>query len=222
MAFDNGWRGPDIVSSNLVAYLDAGSPNSYVVNYGTTWRDISGNTNNGTLVNTPTFSDINGGAFTLNGTNQWISFGSTINTNAAFTLEFWALRSSDTTPTLFSGTAASGYLQIRMGSTSVSLVNSNIAELGNFGAASATSLNTVSQIVVTKTGTSCVGYTNGTQRNTLVVSATFTTANTTIGVSSGNGEPFTGRIYKFLYYNAVLSATEVLQNYNAQKSRFGL
>ena len=222
MGFDNGWRGPNIVSNGLTLYVDAGSPSSYLTDFGTRWRDISGNTNNGTLVNTPIFSNANGGAFIFGGTTQYIGFGSAINTNAAFTLEFWALRSSNTTPTLFSGNVSSGCLQIRMNDTSVSLVNSNIAELGNFGVTSATALNTISQIVVTKTGTSVVGYTNGTQRGTLTVSATFTTTNLAIGISGGNFEPFSGNVYKFLYYNRVLSANEILQNYEAQKSRFGL
>lgn len=211
----------NIVTNGLVLYLDAGSRMSYPGS-GTTWSDLSGNRNSGTLNNSPTFNTDNQGNIALNGTNQWISFGSVINTNSAFTLEFWALSSTDASPTLFSGTTASGYLQIRMNSTSVSLVNSNIAELGNFGPTSGTPVNTISQIVVTKTGTSCVCYTNGSQKGTLTVTPTFTTTNTTIGISAFNTEFFTGRIYKFQYYNRVLSAQEINQNYNATKTRFGL
>ena len=211
----------NIVTNGLVMYLDAGSRQSYPGS-GATWRDLSGNGYNGTLNNSPTFNTDNGGSIALNGTNQWISFGSVINTNSAFTLEFWALSSVDGNPTLFSGTTANGYLQIRMWTAYVSLVNSFIAELGSFGPTSGTPLNTISQIVITKTGTSCVCYTNGSQKGTLTVTPTFTTTNTTIGVNSGNSEFFTGRIYKFLYYNRVLSAQEIAQNYNATKTRFGL
>ena len=76
MAFSYGWRGPNIVKDGLVLYLDAGSPNSYpLINSSTTWKDISGNANNSSLVNTPTFSTTVGGAFTFNGTNQYIDCG---------------------------------------------------------------------------------------------------------------------------------------------------
>ena len=38
----------------------------------------------------------------------------------------------------------------------------------------------------------------------------------------GNDSFFSGRIYNNKIYNRALSASEVLQNYNAYKSRFGL
>jgi hypothetical protein len=213
--------GDTTVSSGSVLYLDAAQLRSYSGS-GATWTDLSGNSRNGTLNNTPTFNTANGGSIVLNGTNQWIAFGSAINTNAAFTLEFWVQRTSNTTPTLFSGTTASGYLQIRMADTNISLVRSFVAELGNFGVGSATLLNTIYQVVVTRTGSSYVAYTNGVQRGTLTTTQTYTTTNTTIGINSSNSEPFTGRIYRFRHYDRVLTATEILNNYNAIKSRFGL
>lgn len=55
------------VLDNLVVYLDASRPESYPGS-GTTWFDMSGNNNNFQLNNSPTFSN---GTFTFNGTNQW-------------------------------------------------------------------------------------------------------------------------------------------------------
>lgn len=213
--------GDKTISSGSVLYVDAAQLRSYPGS-GTTWTDLSGNGRNGTLTNGPTFNSANGGSIVLDGSNDHISFGSNINTNATFTLEFWAMRTSNTTPTLFSGTTASGYLQIRMNSTNVSLVRSFIAELGNFGASTATSLNIIYNIVITRTGSSYVCFINGTQQGTLTTTQTYTTTNTTIGINSSNSEPFTGRIYRFRHYDRVLTATEILNNYNAIKSRFGL
>ena len=48
-------RGPKIVTSGLVLALDAADKLSYRGS-GTTWRDLSGNNNTGTLTNGPTFS----------------------------------------------------------------------------------------------------------------------------------------------------------------------
>ena len=72
MAFN---RGPKIVTQGLVLALDAASNNSYPGS-GTTWKDLSGNNNTGTLVNGPTFSSANGGTFILDGSNDYINAGS--------------------------------------------------------------------------------------------------------------------------------------------------
>ena len=60
---------PAIVTSGLVLCLDAANPRSYS-GTGTTWTDLSGNGYNGTLVNSPTFSQ---GVFTFNGSTNYIN-----------------------------------------------------------------------------------------------------------------------------------------------------
>ena len=56
---------PSVVTANLTVVLAGLTYSS-----GTTWADSSGNSNNYTLVNSPTFS---GGVFTFNGTNQYVN-----------------------------------------------------------------------------------------------------------------------------------------------------
>ena len=58
-----------IVRSGLVLHLDAARPASYPGS-GTTWTDLSGQGNNGTLTNGPTYSSANGGSIVLDGTND--------------------------------------------------------------------------------------------------------------------------------------------------------
>ena len=213
---------PKIITDGLVLALDAGNVKSYPRS-GTRWSDLSGNNNNGTLTNGPTFNAANGGSIVFDGTNDYVNLASAVNTNASFTLTFWAVRTADANPTLFSGiNVGGGYLQIRMSESYVSLVKSFIAELGNFGASSATSLNTIAQIVLTRTGTTYTVYVDGQQKGTLTFTQTYITANTTIGINSQSTEPFTGRVYQFLYYNRVLSPDEILQNFNATRARFGV
>jgi hypothetical protein len=211
---------PRIVSNGLVLYLDAANPKSYSGS-GTTWSDLSGNGNNGTLTNGPTFDSSNNGSIVFDGVNDFVALPS-INTNSNFTLNFWTKRSSNSTPTLFSGNNTSGYLQIRNGDTAISFVKSIIAELGNFGSSTATTLNLIYNILITKSGTTFSAYVNGDFKNTLTVTETFTTTSPSLGINSFNIEPYTGNIYQFSVYNRALTAAEVLQNYNATKGRYGL
>jgi hypothetical protein len=105
----------------------------------------------------------------------------------------------------------------------VSLVKNNVAELGNFGANSATRFNTTNVFVIglNKAATTSYCYINGVFISTLTLNQTFATSNPALGANQ-NGEYYTGNIYNFLYYNRLLSADEIQQNYNAAKSRFGL
>jgi hypothetical protein len=47
-------------------------------------------------------------------------------------------------------------------------------------------------------------------------------ANFRIGTNTSTTEQYNGKIYTTMVYNRGLSNTEILQNYNATKSRFGL
>ena len=62
---------PKIVTNGLVLCLDAGNPLSYSGS-GTVWNDLSGNGYNGTLTNGPTFSSDNKGSIVFDGTNDHI------------------------------------------------------------------------------------------------------------------------------------------------------
>ena len=62
---------PNIVTDNLVFCVDAANTKSYSGS-GTIWKDISGEDNDGTLVNGPTFSNDNGGSIVFDGTNDYI------------------------------------------------------------------------------------------------------------------------------------------------------
>jgi len=64
----NGTSG--IVTTNIVLDLNAGISNSYSGS-GTAWNDISGNGNNFTLTNGPTYTSSDGGAIVFDGTNDY-------------------------------------------------------------------------------------------------------------------------------------------------------
>ena len=65
----------NIFKEGLLLHLDSGSPASFAGS-GNTWNDLSGNNYNGTLMNSPSFSDDNGGMINLNGSTQWVELNS--------------------------------------------------------------------------------------------------------------------------------------------------
>lgn len=65
------WPG-SIVSSDLVLYLDAANSESYPGS-GTTWTDLSGNGNDGTLQGGVGYSPNDGGSLTFDGSNDYVN-----------------------------------------------------------------------------------------------------------------------------------------------------
>lgn len=86
------FQAPAIITNGLVLNLDAGNPASYSGS-GTTWTDLSGNGNNGTLVNSPTYNANNQGYLSFNGSNTYVDLpasSSSFNVGSGdFTIETW-------------------------------------------------------------------------------------------------------------------------------------
>jgi len=78
---------PRIITDGLVLCLDAGNPKSYPGS-GTTWTDLSGNGNNGTLTNGPTYNSGNLGSLVFDGVNDYVNLGD-LDLPAPFTLSIW-------------------------------------------------------------------------------------------------------------------------------------
>jgi hypothetical protein len=99
---------PLVNTNGLILRLDAANPYSYPTT-GTTWFDISGNNNNGTLTNGPTFNPNNGGSFNFDGVNDYVdSIGTTstldfVCSSGTFSIGFWLNMTSLNTRTFFIG-----------------------------------------------------------------------------------------------------------------------
>lgn len=65
---------PRVVRDGLALYLDAANPKSYPAS-GTTWKDISGSGNDGTLVNGVGFDSANNGSMVFDGGNDKVELG---------------------------------------------------------------------------------------------------------------------------------------------------
>lgn len=221
MAFSNG---PTIVTNGLVLALDAADPNSYPGS-GNTWYDLSGNGYNGTLINGPTFSSVNGGAIVFNGTNNYIDTGKTATQlgvyNANYTFDAWVY------PTNFTGDRTMFGTDTQAVREGLHLVfRSGIIYQGHYSAdiqAGTGTLNAWNNICYTYTQSSGLAsiYKNGILQGSGTIASFIGTTNILIGRSLGGGY-FIGNGSNYKIYNRVLSSSEVQQNYNALKSRFGI
>lgn len=224
--------GPNIVPENIVLYLDAQSLASYPGS-GTTWYDISGNSNNFTLVNSPTYI---GNGFTFNGTNQYAQCVNTTGGNfgsGSFTLEYVLniIDQSSTYATIvakrastFYNTGNPGYYYRYTGVFQVyDTATPNSGYLGNVGPFNQT-IHITHRVVWTGTSVAKSLYENG----RLIATATATNPGTnnsdnTIAMTLMRGDGFGhGTVYLIRAYNKALTPLEIYQNFDATRYRYGI
>jgi hypothetical protein len=217
---------PRIVTDGLVLCLDAGNVKSYPGS-GTTWTDLSGNEITGTLTNGPTYSSANGGSIVFDGTNDIVTFplNITIPTPAGITVEVWFRTTSSTKyQDIFDMSDAFGvWITTNYSSTGKITASFNTVT----GVMSADySANTWYQVVISGSGTSNTLYLNGvsvaTASQTVATSVNFNTAR--IGNVDGDRAPeyLVGNVASLKFYNRALTATEIQQNFNALRGRYGI
>ena len=213
-----------IVSNNIVLDLNATNSSSYSGS-GTTWTDLSSSSNNGTLTNGPTFDSGNGGSIVFDGTNDRVQFGSDIfDPNSNFTISVWLNLDAVTgNYTIVSDYSDTGSFQLRYkNGNGVQIVDSNIVNVGIFSSSETLSASTWYNITVTRSTNTYTYYLNGSSVSTLTSTNTFDRGPQTIGANySFTSEWFDGKIAQVFAYSSVLSASEVLQNYNATKATYG-
>jgi hypothetical protein len=228
------FQGQQIVTNGLVLYLDSANKDSYP-GTGTTWTDLSGNGNNGTLVNGPSFlPNVNSGIFDFDGVDDYTSLGSSaaslvqgktaVTIGIFFKLDVLAsLRGLIGTLNYGCGenlglVASGNYLTFYNDTgTCYDVGISSFVETGKWIYAVGTYDGTTTRMYGIKDGS--LSQSSGTGKTG--ATNTFTSDFRIIG----NQYPdyFTnGQCGTAFVYNRVLSQAEVLQNYNATKTRFGL
>ena len=193
-----------IVTNGLVLALDAADRNSYVSG-STTWNDLSGNNNSGSLVNGPTFNSANGRSIVFDGVDDLILTSTVTNFKS---IGMW----------LFLTGGGSDWVYILDARTGMANSWITLFSLGG-GIGSAWTGMYINANPVT------VSYTNiplNTWFYLYVDSSSLnTSAITFMNRFSGPGGAI-GNLSNIQIYNRTLTQQEILQNYNAQKSRFGL
>ena len=219
---------------NLITYTSDNCADSGTTAVGTvskqftpsTWRDLSGNNNTGTLTNGPTFNVGNMGSISFDGTDDYVTSPSSNSFafgTGDFTLEIWIYPQS-----------FSGYVHmISLPSQSIFTLKSDITtgviyfyspsfDTAGFTSGWTLSLNTWNCVVFKRESSTAYAFLNALSKGS---KSGFTNNFTSqiLNIHNGFGTEFTQcRISRVSIYNRALTATEILQNYNATKSRFGL
>jgi hypothetical protein len=225
-----------LVTAGLILNYDISNASSYP-GTGTTVTDLTGSSN-ATLYNSPTYTPGGGSYLTFNGTNQYLgtntSLGSKLsppNTSTTISVFMWVYPMDNgvilseigqTTPNI-------GWHDSQIEMVAGTLKFSVWSNNPGFASTIATPLNNWYYVGFTYNGTNLVGYVNG---STAVTSGTITRstpgANLYYGVAVidgtnlGDGTYANMRFGGMQVYNTALNSGSVLQNFNAQKSRFGL
>ena len=241
-----GWRSgsssqtaASIVTSGLILNLDAGNTTSYS-GTGTTWTDLSSTGNNGTLTNGTGYSSQNGGVMTFDGVNDFVDCGnsSTFNQTNALTLSTWVKINSLSSENTLIGkqwcnlNQYSYFLYVdKQGKLVFNTANSGECNgfFSTYTSTNSLSINTWYNVVISFTNTSIKIYLNG-----QLISGSLSGINTGLFVGNapvllgtyrslnGNyGLMLNGSMGSTLIYNTALSASEVTQNFDATKTRFG-
>ena len=229
---------PRIVTDGLVLALDAGNTKSYVGS-GTTWRDLSGRGNTGTLTNGPTFSSANGGSIVFDGTDDKVLVNA--GTNFAYGTGDFTVEAFIYATTLAQTGTYDGHTIFSQTTNGVNYLLFNFNSTGTIGWTNTTSgggtpLSSNSGVikatrwhhVVTSRVSNILSiYVDG-----IVVAQsgnTFDFNNTTYNPAIGNYThtdseiPFAGRISTVRVYKGKgLTAAEVQRNFNALRGRFGI
>lgn len=230
-----------IVRDGLVLNLDAGNIKSYP-GTGTTWYDISGNNRNGTLTNGPTFSSSNNGSIVFDGINDRVNianFNYPASWNDAFSIEtaIYIPVGSDwhnTTIGSNSGTAIIGRGSYA-GSHGLLRADTQLfrfwtrTDSGSYASTfSGAAYDTWYVLIGTYDGTTNSLYINGNLvESTAVVKSGIPDSSAwaiggSIAFGGNNGSYGAGNIPFVKIYNRALTASEVAQNFEACRGRFGI
>lgn len=212
--------------SNILCYSGSGTSISNLISGGVS----------GTLVNGPTFSSDAGGCIVLDGSNDYISFGTTGLAPASTTVEVWFRASANYGTSnihvisMDNNDTPENRIIINAMKTQFAVYDDGAYKMSGLGTATAFSTNTWIHAIFTTTNGSQVGYQNAVQVNSGTGSYTGSsnsnlyefTAGTYNRPSAGYGGYFQGSIAQIRVYNRVLTPAEVSQNFNSQRSKFGV
>lgn len=221
---------PKIITDGLVLCLDPANTKSYPGS-GTAWTDLSGQGRNATLTNGVGFSINNGGVFTFDGVNDFAATSNFQTFGTDMTWEAWVYCTHNISGyNMFMGRYTTPYFSFYIGNT---LLFSNViaGTQVTISSSSTLSLNTWYHATFTTSfngsSTTMKIYTNGveTATGTYTGSQTNYAYNFTIGdVNDGATAwyPFKGNIGAVKVYNKTLTISEIQQNFNATRGRYGI
>lgn len=214
----------NIVTDGLVLNLDASDKLSYSGS-GSNCIDRSGNLNNGTFQDDTAFNSSNGGSFVFDGTDDYILISDSDSLDVTnITMEAWVKKSSGQTnnyPRVIEKINAYYFYFSGSGNFNINLPN-----ISQLDATANLDSNTWYHIVGCYDGRIMNIYKNSELIATKDLGSNGnlnqTNYNLCIGDRTAGGRCLNGNIASVRIYDSALTSTQILQNYNATKGRFGL
>lgn len=211
--------GPRIVTNSLIYDLDGAVSRSYSGS-GLTVYDAETGVNAGTLINGVTYSSNNNGYFTFNGTNNYINAGNDTSLQVSSgTISAWARATSP-------GGGYRGIVAKQFAYGMFYVDGVFVAYDWQAASPRSSGLNIADgawkHLVLTFSGGAGTLYINGASVLSAVYNISNNSYNLFIGAEANANQYAACNIAQALIYNRALSATEILQNYNATKRRYGL
>lgn len=225
---------PSIAMYGLILNIDAGNPKSYPGS-GTIWTDLGTGKTDLSLLNSPTYDITNKGAFIFNGTTQVAQTSVSITYGNSTTWEAWVNRTSSVNDyNMFMGRYLP-YFAARAGSQGFHFSNriSNV-QTSVLTTGITVQNNTWYHVVCVNsydgsTNTTMSIYINGVLNNSLSFAGTQTNYAYKFKIGDGNNQdsatlwyPFNGQVSNVKVYNRALNASEIWQNFNALRGRYGI
>jgi len=228
-----------IVTNGLALHLDAGNSASYP-GTGTTWTDLSGNENDGTLTNGPTYDSSDGGSIVFDGDNDFIDLGTIgvshpLQLDNGFTISWWGIQSGS--GDLFQriidksngGLGLNGWAIYPLGQGEPDTQLTLNYDGNEGGINSSTRLSSTSwqnwSITWSSSSNQWIWYLNGSVDNSGYKTYNVPTFQTNARIGSWNHSTqreYKGKISSVLIYTRPLTASEIAKNYNALRDRYGL
>jgi len=224
-----------IVTNGLVLCLDAANRKSYPGS-GDIWTDLSGNGNTGTLSATSIgYDSANGGSLSFDGTDDFVTYN--MANPFAETVIVWAKSATtnwNTNCWISSSRAENGHLIHPVANQkTVEFYMGQASGPNNLiGTGTPDNIMIPHMYSYTENGTNLhIAYIDATEvaRSTFSMtypaeprSTTPSSVTSYLGSDSISNRWGNGNIYSCLRYNRALTATEIAQNYDALKGRYGL
>ncbi len=220
---------PKIVTDGLVVCLDAADRKSYPGS-GTTWTDRSGNGYDGELFNSPTFTSNFRGGITCLETDEFIALDDKVPTDYV-SVECWYTRdSAGSGEDIVFNKESCWEINDNGGNISWAVMANNKSWFWNDSTADIAVGETI-QFVLTYDGDYVKSYKNGELVQTYTYPSGGVLANQTSCYPKFNSRNCTRTTiqnlgnhtcYQFRIYDRALTDAEITQNFNAQKTYFGL
>jgi hypothetical protein len=216
---------------NLALNLDAANTRSYAGS-GNTWLDLSAFSNSGALTSLTLGGSGATSALVFNGTTSIVNLGTPggANVTTAWTLESWikptnAGGNNSGRVYVHSTESLTGFVCALDNSAVTNGIQINTYAISGFSARIGNCITNGSwqQVVWAFSAGSVTFYVNGSSIGTSsITSPSSFTGTDYIGNRSGTANTFNGSISIVRLYKTTLTAAEVLQNFNAHRSRYSI